>query len=274
MNKKIFGIILVLLLLFIPQTVFADFATCVMITDNTDIYIDLTESNMLEIRIYDPSGEREYAYALEEDEEKDILKYLQSNVEENEYAADLDIINTFFQEVNDTGYIFMYVTDDEIGTYYSYDRLLLSDEELDNGYLTQFIEKKMTEEKYGHQEEEPIITGDYVNSIDKELEEMTDIYESTKDFLPEIGMTVISMLASMCITPVVMIIIFINILKIIAKRTKGLDDRAQNLKNNTINTRRDINGNKPNIKRYQNTSKRKRDPWSNNNDDDNPFVVK
>lgn len=269
MNKKIFGIVLALLLLFIPQTVFAGFATCVMVSDDTDIYIDLTESDILEIKIYNPSGEREYSYALDKEEVDEIMQYLRSNTQEElEYTEDIDIINTFFEQVDDIGYLFLDATGEEVLLYYSYDRMLLSDEELDNGFLTQFIEKKMYEEQYGPIEEPPVIIQDSEDSVQAELDEMSQLFEDTKEFLPEIARTVFSMLASMCIVPLVMFIVFIRILKIAAKRSNGFDTNTR--KNNSFDGQRRYT--KTDNRKYQN-SNRKRDPWSTDNNDDDPFSV-
>ena len=290
MHKKIFGIFLAILLLLIPQTVFAEsFANCVIAGEEMDIYIDLTESHELYLTMTNGINTKDYKFDLSEEDASQIIEYLKTGVKDEELTNDENSVDAFYNSNSYLGYLLIYLEGDSAGIAYSTSRPLYTEDELDKGILTTIIERELAEQE-GLEESSPI-----PDTYNPETEDMTTTNEediqAIKDelsiILPELGTTLVTMLITSCLVPIFIFIFFIKILKALAKkstkntgynyttRNKTYKNMDEQFFDDLVDEYNRSSQNKSDRKKTMNnqTSKRKSDPWSIDRNDDDPFSL-
>ena len=289
MSKKILGLMVALILLFVPQTVFANSLECMMSDKKDFIFISVTEENELYIGLENEVDYKDYNFEITDEEKEDIINYLTAQIPFDDATFDFEKFNHLINNMPETGYVLASFSDNEQLLAYSETAMLLSEYELEKGFLTQFISAKINGTEPPKYETEEIIekeeynaTDNLVDDLNSETEDLNVFIEEVKNYLPELGMTLVTMLATSCLVPFFIFIFFIKILKALAKRSTNIKNTKYNSpKEKTYKNMDDEffdelvkNSDNPDYapKHYRKKNK-KNTPWS-DNDDDNPFIIK
>lgn len=293
MKQKIFGILLVFCMLLTPSSVFAEtnsFAAVAMNMDEYQVYIDIDgDLNQLWIEISTDEEYNDETYELTDNEINAIIKTLISKIQPEDENQPSSIATDFFNDMPTPGYVFSYYLNGEAGLVGSYDHSLFTIEELESSIIAEIIEAK----EGGY--DSPVENGDYIEDnpisepltpedeyytpgaiVEEEINEITDLLKVVEEELPGMLGMFITMMLTSCFMPIFIFIVFIKILKAAARNSKNTNIKSNSLDRN-INTRREIpkssDRRNDTVNRSRGESKRKRDPWSIDKNDDDPFSV-
>lgn len=293
MKQKILGIFLILCMLLVPNTTYAandNFAVVAMIMDEMQIYIEIDGSiNEMWVELSNENDYEETTYEITDREVDAIIKTLMSQIPLGDENQPTSIATDFFTDRPDPGYVLSYYMNGESDIAGSYEHSLFTIEELEESIITEIINAKIggyespvESEEYVEDNtiSEPLTPDDEYYTpgtiIEEEIDEISDLFKILEEEMPGMIGMFISMMLTSCFIPIFIFIVFIKILKTVAKNNKNTNIKSNSLDRN-INTRREIpkSSDKRNntVNRSRGESKRKRDPWSIDENDDDPFSV-